>query len=461
MRRHPGSLAVLAAASLIGLAACDDGRGSTTTPAPAPAPAPAPSPAPDEPPAQMVVSGHIEEDTTWVAATAYILEGAVFVPEGVTLTIEAGTQIYGESATNGTLIVERGGMLMAMGTADAPIVMTSDQEPGSRARGDWGGLILNGNAPLNIPGGVGEGEGDTGAYGGDDPADNSGVLNYVRVEYAGTEFSPDNELNGIAFQGVGNGTEVDYVQVHYNKDDGVEWFGGTVDAKHLVMTGIADDSFDWTEGWTGRGQFWIAQQRGDDADQGIEADNNAENNDLTPRSAPTLYNVTLIGDPGTEAGDESDIGMLLREGTAGEYANFIVAGFKDEGLRLDHVATYQQVLAGDLTVRNSIFHDNLKGSFGDGDGRGEGQPTAAELVALANVGGAGIMEVDPMLEHPYYHPGHGDEIEEFGVCPTAGSPALTGGAVPPADGFFDPVTYIGACDEGGDWFASWINLAAN
>ena len=118
----------------------------------------------------MVVSGHIEEDTTWVAATDYILEGAVFVHEGVTLTIEAGTQIFGDSATNGTLIVERGGMLMAMGTADAPIVMTSDQEPGSRARGDWGGLIINGYAPLNIPGGEGEGEGDTGAYGGNDPA---------------------------------------------------------------------------------------------------------------------------------------------------------------------------------------------------------------------------------------------------------------------------------------------------
>lgn len=454
MRRHLTLPAVLAAAALIGFAACDDGSGTTT-----PAPAPAPAPTPAEPLSIMQVSGEITSDTTWVAGTDYLLRGAVFVNDGVTLTIEAGTRIYGDSATNGTLIVARGGVLMAMGTAEAPIVMTSDQPDGERARGDWGGLIINGNAPLNIPGG--EGEGDTGSYGGDNPADSSGVLNYVRVEFAGTEFSPDNELNGIAFQGVGNGTEVDFVQVHYNKDDGVEFFGGTVDARHLVVTGIADDSFDWTEGWTGRGQFWVAQQRGDDADNGIEADNNAENNDLRPRSAPTLYNVTLIGDPGTEAGDESDIGMLLREGTAGHYANFIVVGFKDEGLRLDHVATYQQVVQGDLVVRNSIFHDNVKGSFGDGGNKGEGDPSVTELVARANAAGAGIMEVDPMLEHPYYHPDQGDGIDEFGVCPREGSPALTGGAVPPADGFFDPVTYIGACDEGGDWFASWINLAAN
>ena len=196
----------------------------------------------------------------------------------------------------------------------------------------------------------------------------------MRVEYAGTEFSPDNELNGIAFQGVGNGTEVDYVQVHYNKDDGVEWFGGTVDAKHLVVTGIADDSFDWTEGWTGRGQFWIAQQRGDDADQGIEADNNAENNDLTPRSAPTLFNVTLIGGPGNGGRRRERHRNAAPRGHRGPLCNFIVVGFKDEGLRLDHTATYQQVVGGNLIVRNSIFHDNVKGSFGDGSNKGESDP---------------------------------------------------------------------------------------
>ena len=400
----------------------------------------------------MTVRGEITSDTTWVAATDYLLQGAVFVNEGVTLTIEAGTHIFGDSATNGTLIVSRGGKLMAMGTADAPIVMTSDQLDGERARGDWGGLIISGNAPVNIPGGQGEGEGDTGAYGGDNPADSSGVLNYVRVEFAGSEFSPDNELNGIAFQGVGSGTEVDYIQVHHNKDDGIEFFGGTVDAKHVLCTGIADDSFDWTEGWTGRGQFWIAQQRGDDADQGIEADNNAENNDLEPFSNPTLYNLTLIGDPDTDQGDESDVGILLREGTKATIANSIVMGFKDEGLRLDHAKTYEHAATGGLVVRNSIFHNNLGGAYGDGGNRPAGAITAGEFFDASTL----LLEVDPMLADPYNH-------EALDCRPMAGSPALigAGAAVPPADGFFDPVLFAGACDQDDDWFLGWTTFAPN
>ena len=151
------------------------------------------------------------------------------------LEIEAGTTIYGDSATNGTLVIARGSQIHAHGTAAAPIVMTSDQLEGERARGDWGGLIINGYAPLNIEGGEAEGEGDTGTYGGDDPTDSSGILEYVRVEFAGTEFSPDNELNGIAFQGVGSGTTVENVMVKFNKDDGLEFFGGTVEVKYVRL----------------------------------------------------------------------------------------------------------------------------------------------------------------------------------------------------------------------------------
>ncbi len=454
-------IAALLAASLIGFSACEDD--SQSTPAPAPAPAPAPSPSEPETPATMEVSGEISSDTTWVAATEYILDGVVIVSDGVTLTIEPGTTIYGNDGRD-MLVIARGATILAEGTADAPIVFTSAQDPGQRVRGDWGGVVINGSAPINIPLDEATAEcvgGDAALYGGDNPMDSSGVLKYVRVEFAGGECAPEEELNGIAFHGVGAGTEVDYVQVHYNKDDGIEFFGGTVDAKHVVVTGIGDDSFDWTNGWTGRGQFWIAQQRGDDADNGIEADNKADNNDLTPRSNPTLYNVTLIGDPGTDLGEESDIGMLLREGTAGIYGNFIVVGFKDEGLRLDHTATYQQVVGGSLVVRNSIFHDNRAGSFGDGSNKGEDDPSVTALVELANAAGLAIMEVDPMLEHPYYHPGDGDEPEEFGVCPTEGSPALTNYAMPPNDGFFEAASYIGACDVGGDWFQGWINLSSN
>ena len=278
------------------------------------------------------------------------------------------------------------------------------------------------------------------------------MLRYVRVEFAGAEFSPDNELNGIAFQGVGNMTEVDYIQVHFNKDDGVEFFGGTVDAKHVICTGIADDSFDWTDGWTGRGQFWIAQQRGDDADQGIEADNNGENNDLTPRSDPTIYNITLIGDPDTDEGDESDYGLLLREGSAGEIANAIVIGFKDYGLDIDNAATYQNARDGRLTVRNSIFHGNLKGAF-DSDGGERPAPAFGTRAFAASQ--ILLVEADPQLADPYNH-------EALNCNPMPGSPALTTvPAAPPSDGFFDPAFFIGACDRNDTWYAGWTTFAPN
>ena len=187
-----------------------------------------------------VVSGRITSDTTFDSNSYWVLRGAVFVEDGATLTLDPGTEVFGEFATNGTLIIAQGGKIHSNGTATAPVVFSSDQEVGERARADWGGLIINGRAPLNVPGGTSVGEGDTGVYGGSDPDDDSGHLRYTRVEFAGTEFSPDNELNGIAFQGVGRETEVEYVQVSFNKDDGMEFFGGTVEVKHVICYGIAD-----------------------------------------------------------------------------------------------------------------------------------------------------------------------------------------------------------------------------
>ena len=439
------ALAILTApVAAIALVGCgNDGAGPAATPTPG-----APSPT-----GLLVVRGTIAADTTWTAEREVLLDGAVFVAAGATLTIEPGTRIYGSSATNGALVIARGARIVARGTREAPIVMTSDQRDGDRARGDWGGLIINGAAPLNIPGGTAEGEGDTGEYGGDNENDDSGVLRYVRVEFAGAEFSPDNELNGIAFQGVGNLTQVDYVQVHFNKDDGVEFFGGTVDAKHVVCTGIADDSFDWTDGWTGRGQFWIAQQRGDDADQGIEADNNGENNDLTPVSNPTLFNLTLIGDPDTDQGDESDIGILLREGTEARIANSIVMGFKDYGLDVDNAATYQNLMDGSISVTHSIFYGNLDGAFDDDSGEDTTPPLTTAAFAERQTGL--ITDQDPMLGAPYDH-------EALDCNPAAGSPALTAPrAMPPNDGFFEPANYLGACDANDDWYRGWTTFAQN
>ena len=383
----------------------------------------------------------MKTDRTLSADYAYLLKGAVFVEDGATLTIEPGVEIFGEQASNGTLIIAKGSKIIADGTAGAPIVMSSDAPIGSRARGQWGGLIINGNAPTNQ--GETFGEGDTGAFGGNNPADSSGTLRYLRIEYAGIEFSPDNELNGIAFQGVGSGTVAEYIQVHMNQDDGIEFFGGTVNLKYAVVTGARDDSFDWTDGWTGKGQFWVAQQYGDDADNGFEVDNSSKNNEATPRSAATIYNVTLVGDP---AGPESDNGMLIREGAAGTYANFIVTGFNKIGLDIDGESSIAQAKSGDLIVKNSIFFQNGKANFGD-----EKDDDGFDEVGYA--ADKGNKAADPGLADPF-----SKTAPNF--TPGAGANAVSA-ASPPADGFFEPVNFIGAVSPSNNWLSGWTTSDQN
>ncbi len=376
----------------------------------------------------------------------YVLRGAVFVGDGGVLNVQAGTTVAGELATLGTLVVERGGKLNALGTAAQPVVFTSDQPVGNRNRGDWGGLIINGRAPLNVPGGIAIGEGDTGEYGGDDPEDDSGILRYVRVEFAGIEFSPDNELNGIAFQGVGRGTQVDYVQVKMNRDDGVEFFGGTVDARHIVLNAIRDDSLDWTFGWTGRVQYLVVQQRGDDADMGIEADNNDINNNLLPRANPTIYNMTLIGDPTRTFGNESNVGILLRRGTAATIRNTVVMGFKSWGLDINGSASQAQAQAGALTVRHSIF-------FGNGVDRNGEQFTSGTLPFVAD---PTVRVADPGLIDPFNL-----TTPNFRPAPGSLASGQLAPATPPNDGFFEVTTFIGAFspDPEQDWTRGWTDFA--
>ena len=217
------------------------------------------------------VSGDITSNTTW--SQDILLKGPVFVRKPATLTVQAGVTVYGEKASIAALIIDRGAKLNAIGTKDKPVVFTTDQA--SPQRGDWGGLIINGYATLNVTGGTKEGEGDTGTFGCSaaecNDADSSGALQYVRVEYSGIQFSPDNELNGIAFQGTGSGTTVDHVQAYFTKDDCIEFFGGTTNIKYAIMTACGDDSLDWTDGWRGNAQFLVAQQRGDEADSGVKA----------------------------------------------------------------------------------------------------------------------------------------------------------------------------------------------
>ena len=319
------------------------------------------------------LTGTITQDMTLDAGTTWFLDGQVIVgedcgPDGnaadcdpATLTIEPGTTVMGMSqptdpdARASMLVVSRGSRIVAdahnddfggSGTCERPtdastIVFTSDQPQGSRSRGDWGGLILNGQAPINS-GDEAEGEGDSGLYGGEDEADNSGVLRGVRVEFAGDDLNTADQLNGIAFQGVGAGTTACFLQVHYNQDDGTEPFGGTVTLTHVVTSGIGDDSFDGTDGWRGFFQFGIAQQRADDADQGFEFSTNGDTPDARPASTTVVANVTLVGagmSLGTgeiaAEGSESDVGILLREGGNYRIFNTIATGFGSSGFDVE------------------------------------------------------------------------------------------------------------------------------
>lgn len=405
------------------------------------------------------VNADITSDTTFTADKVWLLKKQIFVKNGATITLEPGTTVQGEFGT--ALIITRGAKIHAEGTAEKPIVFTSSKEPGKRAPADWGGVIVLGKAPVNSDGGVNaiEGfpasQGEDIMYGGDDPNDDSGVIKYVRIEFAGWEYAPDEEINSLTLGGVGAGTVVEYVQTHMGADDGVEFFGGTVNAKYLVVTRMDDDSIDWDLGYRGKIQFAVVQQEGDVGNCGYEADNDGSNMDKEPRSNPTIYNVTMVGSnlaPGT-AGKEQ-IGMVLREGTGAQIFNHIVMGFADFAIDVRDAATVNQFESGGLKIQNSIFFGNNGGddwnnSAIDSDSKDDGFDEAAKIG-----GHASNRNVDPELENAF-------DLLAPSFLPKAGSPALTGGATPPNDGFFDTsATYVGAFGTE-DWTKGWTAYPEN
>jgi hypothetical protein len=256
------------------------------------------------PATNVTVSGSITTNTTWTANNTYLLSGIVYVNSGITLTIEPGTVIRGTLGTNSSLLIARGGKLLAEGTQCKPIVFTSNAAVGARARGDWGGVILLGNAKHNLGTNnliEGLSNADTrNFYGGTNDADNSGVLKYVRIEYAGFIFSTNNEINSLTMGSVGNGTTIDYVQTSFGLDDCFEWFGGSVNAKHLIAYKGLDDDLDTDNGYSGTVQFalCIKDPNFSDASQseGFESDNSATGvNGLLPKTSAKFLNVTQIG----------------------------------------------------------------------------------------------------------------------------------------------------------------------
>lgn len=429
----------------------------------------------DPTPESNVLKGDITANKTLKAGVKYTIEGFVYVMDGVTLTVEPGAIVMGDKQTKGTLIITRGGKIMAEGTKDKPIVFTSEEAPGSRREGDWGGIIMLGKAPINPSGGTARIEGGLtptvagqeakyNEYGGTTANDNSGVLKYVRIEFAGIAYSPDNEINGLTMGGVGNGTTISYVQVYRSGDDAFEWFGGTVNCDHLVATYTWDDDFDTDFGFSGNVQFGVAQRAKNVADvsgsNGFESDNDGNGSTQTPQTKAIFSNMTIVG-PGkgtSLSGINANFqnGAQIRRNSSMSLVNSMVLGFP-VGVYIDDTkgtATSANAIAGTLMFKNNIiagcttpkkassssfdintwFDANNNKSYANGD--------------------------TVMLADAYkYSPAVSATTGTPSFLLKSGSMAASGASFAGLTGF-QQVAYIGAFDGTNDWTAGWTNWAA-
>jgi len=432
------------------------------------------------------VSGDISASTNWTKDKIYLLKGFVYVTNGATLTIAPGTIIKGEKASKGTLVITRGAKINATGTESEPIVFTSAAAAGARSSGDWGGVILLGKAPINPTGSSARIEGGLDAkgdeekyirYGGTEAADNSGVMKYVRIEYAGIPFSPDNEINGLTMGGVGSGTTLDYIEVYRSGDDAFEWFGGSVNAKHLLAIGSVDDDFDTDFGFSGKVQFGLSQRAQVIADfsgsNGFESDNDGAGSTNSPQTSAIFSNMTIVGPmlPANLSGNNtSNINAnfqhaaQIRRNSAISIGNSLLTNYT-EGVYYDDgtgTAASSNYVAG-----RSVFTDNI--IFGCNVKSNEVKAINATSKALFEAGlrAANLFDatksVNDLLTSPLKY---GIDFKastdatfygkpDFTV--KAGSAAAAGAVFTNAkfaDAFFEKVAYKGAFGTT-DWSANW------
>lgn len=340
--------ALMAALVVAGLSSCNKNGGNTTS---------------DDD--DYTLGGRITEDLTLERGETYRLESSLQVVAPATLTIEPGvTVIADESAGSDNIIyilIEQGARIMAEGTASEPIVMTSE----NKEAGAWGGLHICGKAHTNADGATTSEIGNA-AYGGDSENDNSGVLKYIRIEYSGLALDSEHEANGISLYGVGNGTEISYIHVVDGSDDGIEFFGGSVNIDHCIVENCTDDSFDWTEGWNGTAEYIIAYQSVDECDCLMECDNNGDNNDAEPVAHPTIRYATFIGNNSTE----NHRGLRLREGTYVNLSNALVCG-KPDPITLQTAQTVASFDNGTSSITNTVIVGELLNEEGSGYGNAD------------------------------------------------------------------------------------------
>lgn len=421
------------------------------------------------------LTGEITANRTLTNDTQWNLQGIVYVKNGATLTIEPGTFVFGQPGTTppSAIIVTQNGKIDASGTKSRPIIMTSSQPFGQRQRGDWGGLVMLGKAPINVGGNITSGicpaegcknapgtfyiEGLVGnadsVYGGTDPNHSCGTLKYVRVEYAGTIISPNNELNSFTWGGCGKGTVSEHLQAIYGKDDSFEWFGGNNDAKWLVGGLGADDFTDYQLGYTGRVQFGLMYQSPDaPGNRGVEGDNSEYDQAATPFSAPQFYNITYYGS-GNPGFDEANApGLFLRRGSRGSFNNLLFANFYSPCINVSDANTQAQADLGNVTMNGILCYNTNIGA--KGANTLAGQIPAAYDIAYAqgqkgNGAGKNFLVADPLAARPF-------EYSDPDFMGLFSSPIFRAGWVqPPDDGFFDQsAKFIGGIGDD-DWTEEW------
>jgi hypothetical protein len=416
--------------------------------------------------ADSILQGDITSNVNLSSSKTYMLRGFVVVKSPATLSVEAGTLIVGEKSTKGSLIVDRGGKIFANGSASRPIVFTSAQPSGQRAAGDWGGIIIVGRASVNLPGGEGvieggvtDASGNPIKFGGaltPDDDDSSGVLRYVRIEYPGIAFQPNNEINGLTMGGVGRKTVIEYVQVSYSGDDAYEFFGGTVNAKYLIAYGALDDDFDTDNGFRGKLQFLFGLRDPQVADvsgsNGMEADNNAGGTFDLPRSLPIISNLTSVG----PMQDTSATGFNANYRRGGHWRratlyglyNSIVMGWPD-GMLFDGNPVGAAATADSIQLRNTIFAGD-KGGFKTASITNGFDPNV--WINTTSFGNTIVAQPSQaQLTNPFF-------LLNPDPSPKSGSPALSGASFANArlDAFFTQTTYRGAFGST-RWDLPWAN----
>lgn len=420
---------------------------------------------PVDPSATTDVRGSISKDQSWTKDNVYRLRGYVYVESGATLTIEPGTKIVSNSDSAGVLIIYKGARINAKGTPTDPIVFTSNEQ--SPKPGDLGGLVLVGKATgnnnhANLEGGVDDAHKD---FGGTDDADNSGILQYVRVEYAGKAVNPGDEVNGVSLYAVGNGTTIDHIQVVRGLDDGFEFFGGSVNCKYLITYNCADDDFDMDDGYHGRIQFGLSIKDPNFTDgKGTTGDlsNNFEIDNTngkipfntTPMTTPVLSNFTAIG-PNGASGTSPDFGygMRFRRGSNVTLANSIVLGSQKGGLIIEDAETQANYKAGTSRFYNSLIQTVTKPFLVLGnDSTTLNTPSLTTLTLSTNLSQLLASVDDAGLTDPFNNAAPN-------LKPKADSKALTtegkfdvNGL---SDGFFEKTSYVGALDATDDWTSGW------